>query len=256
MTRFTFYPPLRLDSSLEETCQREPPASRTLFANAFDGAAMGVFPWVARAFGYTYRVGRTLDLQHDGRSVIQAVWGAKGLLPPTDLASFGARYDAGMTWIVAYKRGKAVGSMGLLDMRVASVALDYGRRLRPPGLDLATTREICRLAILPKHRGGAQLVMVGLLREMLAWSVRNGIVRLFSGSTEQLFNVYRRFNPTARIIDPPRDLSEDPTRERYYEKLRGYGGDGVLYTFDVDGASPWSVFSRFLTRNLKRQERR
>lgn len=139
----------------------------------FDRAAMGFYPFVARAFGYTFRVGTGQELLQDGRRVLRAVWSEKVALPPPEVASYGERYDRATTWIVAYHRRQPVGVMGLLDMRIASMSLDYKGRLVPPDLDLSTTREIGRLGILREHRGGAQLVMVGLLREMLAWANRD-----------------------------------------------------------------------------------
>lgn len=178
---------------------------------------------------------------------------SKGIAPPDDVAHIGARYDEACTWIVAYHRGRPVGVMGMLDMRVASISLDYSRRSAPPDLDLATTRELGRLGIVPDHRGGAQTVMVGLLREMLEWSVENGVERLFAGSTEQLDRVYRRFNPTAALVDPPAAPAEHPDKTRYFEAMRVYGGAGVLYTFEVAGASPWGVFSRYLAAQFGRR---
>jgi hypothetical protein len=226
-------------------------AGKPMLVRLFDATAMACYPALARLIGYTFRVGTSDELKRDGKSVLAAVWGANGLTPPADVASFGEKYDPGTNWIVAYRRGRPVGVMGLLDMRTASVALDYVNCRPPFHLDLNRTLEICRLAILPTFRGGAQTIMVGLLREMLHWSKANGIEKLFSGSTEKLFQVYRRFNPTARLITAPPASAEDPVQTRYYAGLREYGGAGVIYTFDVEGASPWNVFSRFLTGGLK-----
>ena len=217
----------------------------------FDATAMGAYPVLARGLGYEFRVGASDELRCDARAVVKAAWAAKGIAPPAEVAHVAERYDAASTWIVAYHRGSPVGAMGMLDMRIASIALDYSRRVAPPDLDLATTRELGRLAIVPQHRGGARTVMVGLLREMLHWSKSNGIERLFAGSTEALYRVYRGFNPTARLVDPPPAGAEPADKARYFEAMRAYGGAGALYTFEVAGASPWGVFSRFLTGELR-----
>ena len=223
----------------------------------FDGLAMGVYPSVARIFGYSFCVGSSEALRHDAHLVLAGVWGDKGVRPPADLAWVGERYDRAATWIVAYHgRGQArrpVGVMGLLDMRVASIGLDCSKRRCPDGMDLERTREIGRLAILKEHRGGIQTVMVGLLREMLHWSRQNGIELLFSASVPRLFEVYRRFNPTAKLLDCEPVADEDPVMSRYFAPVREYGGLGVLYTFEVRGASPWSVFSTYLMRIVPRR---
>lgn len=223
---------------------------KSALTRLFDRAAMGLMPLVARAFGYTFRVGADEALARDARGVLRAVWSAKGVHPPADVAWYGERYDAATTWIVAYHGGHAIAVMGLLDMRIASMALDYGNRLAPSGLALDTTREIGRLAILPEHRGGARVVMVGLLIEMLAWSLAHGIETLFAGSVPSLYRVYQRYNPTARLVYTPLAPSEPLVKARYFAPLRAYGGKDVVYTFSVAGATPSSVLTRCLAALL------
>ena len=220
--------------------------SRSTVARMFDAVALAAVPWIVRLLGYTFRVGTEANLRADARKVLAAVWKAKGVSPDPEVAWYAERYDRATTWIVAYNKGRPVGVMGLLDMRVASIALDYGQHKAPPGLALDVTREIGRLAILPEHRGGAKAVMVGLLCQMLAWSQKNGIVHLFSGSTPALFRIYQRYNATARLVTAPHDPVPDLVRDRYFAPLRAYGGEGVIYTFQVAGATPFRVFSRTL----------
>jgi hypothetical protein len=220
--------------------------SRSIVARLFDRVALAALPWIARALGYTFRVGTDAQLAADAHRVLSTVWKQKGVSPDPDAASYAERYDRATTWIVAYRGRRPVGVMGLIDMRVASVALDYGGQKAPPGLPLDVTREIGRLAILREHRGGARAVMLGLLCNMLVWSQENGVELLFSGSTPALFRVYRRYNATARLLTAPRDPVPNPARDRYFAPLRAYGGEGVLYTFEVAGATPFAVFSRTL----------
>ena len=253
----TFHPPVPFSTAPSVALA---PRGKPLAVALFDGAAMGVYPSLARLFGYRFRVGNTPALAADAARVIAAAWGKSGIAPPPpDVADYGDRYAQAVdTWIVAYHRGEPVGSMALLDMRRASLSLELGNKRVPAQLDLDVTREIARLAIVPAHRGGSQMVMVGLLREMLAWSVENGVVTLFSGSRPPLFRVYERFNPTARLVVPDDNhASEEPRRARYFAALRAAGGaSGVHFTFEVAGASPWNVFSRFLTGRLRRSAAR
>jgi hypothetical protein len=229
-----------------------PPSQDLLFpsppdlARLFDRGMLGAFPWIARGLGYSFRVGTQPSLEADAKKVLSAVWQAKRVAMAPEAARYAERYDPATTWIVAYHRGSPVGVMGLLDMRIASVALDDGGQKAPPSLPLKVTREIGRLAILPEHRGGSRVVMLGLLREMLVWSVEHGIEQLFSGSTPALFQVYKRYNATARLVAAPLDPVPSPERDRYFAPLRAYGGEGVVYTFDVAGATPFQVFSRTL----------
>jgi hypothetical protein len=233
----------------------QPPTgvSRPLYARFFDGLAMSMYPSVARLFGYTFQVGSTTELRADAKRVLQSVWAPLGVKIPEDVAWVGERYVEAATWIVAYHRGQPVGVMGLYDSRVASPNLEYGRCQAPSGLDLARTREIARLAIQREHRGGAQLVMVGLLREMLRLSLEGGTELLLTSATGPLFRVYRRFNPTARKVDAPALAQPEPPEfARYFESPRAVTGAQVLFTFEVAGARPWDVFSRFLRGTLRR----
>jgi hypothetical protein len=148
---------------------------------------------------------------------------------------------------VAYHRGRAVGVLGVVDMRIASMALDYGCRIAPLSLRLDRTREMGRLAILPEHRGGAQLVMVGLLHRAYLYLQALGIVLCFSGSIPALYEAYRRFAPTLRLVRTAVAPSEDPVRTRFFAPLRAYGGEDVVYTVPVAELSPFSVILRCIS---------
>jgi hypothetical protein len=172
------------------------------------------------------------------------VWGAKGVHPHADVASYGERYDRATTWIVCYRRERPVGVLGVVDMRVASMALDYGRRIAPLSLRLDRTRELGRLAILPEHRGGAQLVLVGMFVQMYRLVQALGTTTLFAGSIPALYRVYRRFCPSLRLVSTAVAPSEDPVQARYLAPLRAYGGEDVVYAVEVAALSPWNVISR------------
>jgi hypothetical protein len=230
---------------------QEAASAKSAIARIFDAVILGIFPLIARGFGYGFRVGTNDEIRRDARSVLGAVWRAKGVKPAADVAWYGERYDRATTWVVAYRGAEPVGVMGIVDMRIASIALDYGRRIAPRGLRLGVTRELGRLAILPAHRGG--LVMVGLLINMYAWVSAQGIALLFSGSTPALFRVYERYNPTARLVQTETELFEDHVQERYFAPLRAYGGRDVVYTFEVAPASPFAVLARFLSGLVRRR---
>lgn len=221
---------------------------RSWAARRFDDLAMASFPWLARAWGLRFETGTAPRLADEGRAVLREVWSRVGVVVPPEAAAYGARYDDATVWIIARHRGRPVGVMGLVDVSRASIALELGRRVLPSDLDPARTREIARLAILPAWRGGAQIVMVGLLREMLRWSLDHGVVHLIGGAAPALFGVYARFNPTARLLDAPADPEPEPAeRAAYFAPIRAVEkGRGVLFSFLVRGALPWDVFSRFL----------
>src|SRR5688572_22924457 len=98
----------------------------------FDTTAMTSYPLIARLLGYTFQVGRSDALRQDARAVLREVWSKLGVSPPATLAQIGERYERASTWIVAYHQGRPVGAKALLDVRVASIALDVMQRRLPP----------------------------------------------------------------------------------------------------------------------------
>ncbi|MEW5849952.1 MAG: hypothetical protein AB2A00_14245 [Myxococcota bacterium] len=231
--------------------RRDAPRANIL-ARAFDALAMGTFPLVATVLGYRVRVGATPELRADARDVLAQVWRAEGVSPSEDARWVEERYDAATTWVVVSHRGRPVGVVGVLDMRIACLSLDFEMRVPPPGMDLATTREVARLAILPSHQRGDQLVLVALLHQVLTLCRRAGVRTLMGGSTRNLFELYRRFNPAAQIIHPPAKTHEPPELTQYFAPLRAYSaGRGVLFTFDLGAASPWHVFSRLVKNRVR-----
>src|SRR5690242_19980438 len=51
-----------------------PPGSKPVLARLIDALVMGLFPILARALGYTFRVGTDPELARDARAVLHAVW--------------------------------------------------------------------------------------------------------------------------------------------------------------------------------------
>jgi GNAT superfamily N-acetyltransferase len=223
-----------------------------------DPLALAAYPVLAGALGYRFETGSSERLHRHGRAVLAEVWASEGLAPPPpEHKAISERYDAATTWIVAYAGGKPVGVLGLVDLRVVSVALDLFQRLPPPELALDKTIELARLAVLPAHRGRADTVLVGLLREMLVFCKQRGLETVFASAARPMYQFYRRFNPTARLIDPPPKPSEPEELTRYYQALREFdAGQGVLFVMDVGDCSAWPVFRQFVKRRFLRSTRR
>jgi hypothetical protein len=92
---------------------------------------------------------------------------------------------------------------------------------------------------------------------MLLHCKRGGIETVFAGCSRALFPFYRRFNPTAQLIDPPRKPSEPAELTGYYQELRAFAaGQGVLFLMDVGRCSAWPVFRQFVKRRFLRSVRR
>jgi GNAT superfamily N-acetyltransferase len=223
-----------------------------LGARAFDQTSLRLFYAMARGLGYRFAVGTDEDLARDAQGVHRAVWSAIGISVPENAKSFGVRYDRALkASVVAYRGGVPVGALGLFDMRIASITLDYEGRSAPGDLDLSKTLEIGRLAVLPKFRGKGQFILFGLVTRMMSWCRQNSVEQVFTGSKPKLYHVYRRFNPHVRLVTAPRLEVEDPLQTRYFENLRSYGGEGCMYVFDIDAVSPASVLGGLVKRTFR-----
>jgi hypothetical protein len=223
------------------------PTTRSAWTHAFDRLALASFaPW-ARLQGYRFVLAATPQQMADARRVKGDVYGEMGIAPVAELAEWGQKYDAAAQSFVAYHRGRAVGTLSLLDISRASLLFDVVPVTLPPGVDRARVWEMGRLCIVPASRGRSNIVMTGLLREMCLFSDRRGIRHWVAMSTRVVYRLAHHFNPSARVLSPDPTTLPDPTALRYVASyLKAIGGHPIVYIMDADGFSPWAVFSRHL----------
>ena len=214
--------------------------------------AMALFPPAVKLLGYTFRVGHGPAFTADARRVLEAVWSA----PAEDSAAH-RRYLESPTWLLGYRHGEPIACMGLYDVREFSFSLNHLRAAPPRGMDPATYRDLSRLAIVPAARGGAQLVMIGLLREMTLWCQTRGVTHILSISVPSLFPVFERYNPSARQITlEPAAAPLPPGLGDYHDRIAARVGPVISYTFDMSGFDALGVMLRAFLRPLRRIRRR
>jgi hypothetical protein len=218
------------------------------FAGLFDWLAFLLFaPW-AWLQGYRFVEATTPEQIADARRVKGEVYAPLGIAPVADLAEWGQRYDRAAQAFVAYHRGRAVGTLSLLDTTVASVVFDVVPPLLPSGVERPRVWEIGRLGIAAGSRGRSHIVLIGLLRAMCLFSRRRGIDHWVAFSTRTVYRLARHFNPSARLLPADPHTQPDPVAVRYAaDYLRAIGGKPVVYLMDADGFSPWAVFRRHVT---------
>ena len=212
--------------------------------------AMAVLPLAVHPLGYSFRVGRGPAFSRDARHVLQAVWSA----PPDDLALH-RRYLESPTWVLGYRHGRPIACMGLYDVRELSFSLNHLQAAPPHGVDPATYRDLSRLAIVRSARGGAQIVMLGLLREMVLWCQAHGVTHILSISVPKLFPVFKRYNPSAKLItlDPAPIPPSDDVRA-YHDRIAARVGPVISYTFDLNGFDALGVMLRTFARPFRRRQ--
>lgn len=210
--------------------------------------AMATLPSCLRALGYTFRSGRGPAFWRDAGAVLDAVWTS-----PVQDADVHRRYLEAPTWVVGYRQGRPIACMGLYDVRELSFALNHLRAEPLLGRDPASYRDLSRLAIVPSVRGGARVVMLGLLHEMVVRCRREGADHILSISVPSLFGVFERFNPSARQVTlQPAILPPPEPYRAYHERIADHVGPVIAYTFDLNGFDALSVILRTPTRPLRR----
>lgn len=211
--------------------------------------AMALFPWTVRPLGYSFRAGRGPAFSRDAQHILKAVWSA-----PLDDVELHRRYLESPTWVLGYRHGRPIACMGLYDVRELSFTLNHLRAAPPRGMDPATYRDLSRLAIVRSARGGAQIVMLGLLREMALWCQANGVTHILSISVPELFSVFKRYNPSGKPItlDPAPVPPSDDVRA-YHDRIAARVGPVISYTFALNGFDALGVMLRACVRPFRRR---
>ena len=214
--------------------------------------ALALFPPAVRLLGYTFRSGQGPTFSSDARHVLDAVWSA-----PADAAGPHRHYIESPTWLIGYRHGKPVACMALYDVREVSFSLNHLRAAPLRGVDPATYRDLSRLAIVPSARGGSQLVMIGLLREMALWCWARGVTTILSISVPSLFPIFERYNSSAKPITlEPASAPLPEAVQAYHDRIAARVGPVISYTFDLDGFDALSVMLRAFVQPLRRALRR
>lgn len=214
--------------------------------------AMSLFPPAVRLLGYTFRTGHGPAFSSDARAVLEAVWSA-----PAEYAGPHRQYVESPTWMIGYRHGKPIACMALYDVRELSFSLNHLQAAPLRGVDPASYRDLSRLAIVPAARGGSQLVMIGLLREMALWCWAQGVTQILSISVPSLFPVFERYNPSAKQVTlEPASTPVPEVIQSYHDRIAARVGPVISYTFDLDGFDALSVMLRAFTRPFRRVLRR
>lgn len=225
-----------------------PPRRQTPIDRLFRGALVAV----SRLAGVRIRVARSAAERADAEAVAAAVLGERrGRVPPS-LRSIGARYDAMATTLVAYDEGRPVGTMTLYLPTDSSRTVESAPLRLPDGIEPRDVVDIGRLAVLPSHRGGARLVLLGLLGAAQRFSERAGRRWWVGMTSPKLVEVFRRLNPTARPL--PRALvDERPAAVVLYWIAYREGAARELAPFIMAnaGASPVRILTRHCARLLR-----
>ena len=212
-------------------------------------AAMALLPRALSLLGYTFRAGRGPEHVADAEAVLDAVWSA----PSAESAAHRSYLEA-PTWILGYRHGQPIACMGLYDVRERSFSLNHLGARPPRGMDPATYRDLSRLAIVPSARGGARVVMLGLLHGMARWCRDQGVTHILAISVPSLFPVFERYNPSARrvTLEPAAEPLPRST-QAYHDRIAAKVGPVVSYTFDLRAFDALRVIVQTLSRPLRRR---
>lgn len=225
------------------------PCRRTGLERACAGGLVAI----SRLTGLRVRIARTPAALDDADAVAAAVLGDRRATMPLELRHIEARYARMSTTLVAYHRGRPVGALTLYLPTDSSRTIESAPLRLPDGIRPWQVVDIGRLAILPSHRGGNRLVLLGLLEAAQRISIETGRPWWVGMTSPGLFDVFGRLNPTVRELPLAFSDRRSPALLRYWSIYREGGGARRPFILDVTRSSASEVVPAHLARLLRRR---
>jgi len=207
--------------------------------NLMNSAAIGFFSMYAKMKGYRFSVVNTEAENADS----DKIFNEGGYKLPESFRQEMEVYKTDAIKFIAYYKNKAVGTVGLADP---------GIRNRPyelHGIDQNGEHfEIQSLVVSKEHRECTQLVLLGLFKEMYAWSLRNSVKSWISFGLRQLYITMRRYNKNICLVGLNENNYRLPLAHYLYE-------NNVFDTcsiMKVEDFTPSRICAKFLKKRLKK----
>ena len=249
---------LTTTSTVSEQPKAQPAPQAALHAASLDVATE--YTWL------DHRMRRGLDLfsgmagyklvigapRQDADAVFTEVCGPRPPIPP-ELNHLRERYDNAETIIVAYYRGRPVGTVSMYTMHGGGRTLEAFPTQLPRGVSADDVLDIGRLLIRKEHRGGSRLALLGLLNAATHFSTASTRTFWVGVTSLKLLQLFRYMNPTAQQLPIVDNRPEATELQRYWDAYRGGPPKDVLpFIMRHDGAVPRAVIGRHIRNQLLR----
>lgn len=203
-----------------------------------------------RVLGIRVVWARDAHAQMHADAVARTVLGERRV--PPDLRHIDARYGRMAVTLVAYHRRTPVGTLTLYLPGSSSRTLESAPLRLPAGVRPWQMVDIGRLAVLPEHRGGARLVLLGLLAVAQRFTEQAGRTYWVGMTHPSLLRVFEALNPTVRPLETTVDDRRPDALVRYWRSYRrGVSPAPAPFILVANGASPRTLLTRHACRLLR-----
>lgn len=203
--------------------------------------ALSTFYLVAQKKGYSFSQVRS---PYDYKQA-EDFYDTEGLSFPASLSVKVHNYKAGSIYFIAYQHSKPVGVVRLGNPKVVN------RPYELYGVDKeGVHHEIQSLIVNKEQNNEAQFVMLGLLREMYIYSLKNNIKSWSCCSPRSMYLTMSRYSDTIETTEIDFSKIDTPlTQFLYNNKIIE-----TYFTLDVSSFSPWVILIKFIKRSIKKWE--
>ncbi len=196
------------------------------------------FAWYARFHGYTFRVAQSaadLDAVYRIRWRVyeEAGYISRNKYPHQRMTD---RYDAWSVNLLAFYRGKAVGTLRLTPLSKGSPVWELFRAKQWP--EPSKTMEMGRFAVVPEARGG-RIVALGLIGKMSEWALRKRIEWWVGYAPRPLLKIFYEVTRYEEIPMLPVGERERAARQKMVGYFERYEKWLIVFRMRVDWVSSW-----------------
>ena len=196
------------------------------------------FTWYARARGYTFRVARKAADLDTAYHIRWKVYEDAGYVIGKEYPHqrMKDQYDAWSVNLLAFYRGKAVGTLRLTPLSKGSPVLELFRVEKWP--EPSKTMEMGRFAVLPEARG-ERIVALGLLVKMSEWALREGIEWWVGYAPRPLLKTFHAVARYKEIPVLPAGERERVARQKMAGYFKQYEKWLIVFRIRMDWISAW-----------------
>jgi hypothetical protein len=206
--------------------------------NILNKIALLLFDCIALKKGYRFRKVVTEQQQMEANSIY-----GEGFSFPAHLEDDIKKYKAGTLNFIAYYKSTPVGTIRLADPKVINRTYEH------LGIDKdGEHNEIQSLIVKKEFREGAQFVMLGLVKKVYAYSVRNAICTWSACCKHTVYLTMRRYCKNTQVVPVDFQAINHPvTQHLYANKIIE-----TYFTMEVASFVPWDIFRRFVRKKIRK----
>jgi len=205
-----------------------------------DKISIASFNAVATAKGYRFKKVDS-DEEYDEAS---AIYNEEAFSFPEHLEADIQRFKAGTLNFIAYHKNDPVGMVRMANPKVINRAYEHY------GVDKeGNHHEIQSLVVSKDYRDGAQFVMLGLVKELYVYSVKNSIQTWSACGKRDIYLTMRKYCKDMRVVDVDfKNIDHPVTRYLYANNIVE-----TYFIMNVAAFAPWTILKKCVKKLRKRR---